>query len=209
MNEIAVAVLADDPLTREGAAACLSAHPSILVLDAGQHEAAAVVLVIATSVTNSTLHQVELIRQASRVAEPHVVMVVDELSEQYVLRAVNSGLISLLYRADSDYDRIARAIEAAAIRRAELPHGILRHLIDQVRAAYDPATPRGLSAAGLGPRELEVLRLLSEGFTTREIGLKLNYSERMVKNIVHGIVTRFSLRNRTHAVAYALRTGML
>ena len=209
MKEIAVAILADDPLTREGAAACLSAHPGILVLDVGQHQAAAVLLVITASVTNSVLHQIELTRQASRVDGPRVVMVADDLGEQYVLRAAKSGLISLLYRHESGYDRVARAIAAAAASRAELPHSILRHLVDQARAAHDPAIPKSLSSAGLGARELEVLRLLSEGFTTREIGAKLNYSERMVKNIVHEIVARFDLRNRTHAVAHAMRTGML
>jgi DNA-binding NarL/FixJ family response regulator len=167
------------------------------VLDAGQREAAAVLLVITTSVTNSLLHQIEVTRQASRAGK------------QYIFRAVKSGLISLLYRSESSYDRIIRAIEAAAANRTELPHSILRHLTDQVRAAQDPADPNGPSTTGLGSREREVLRLLAEGYATREIGAKPNYSERMVKNIVHGIVVRLNLRNRTHAVAYALRTGIM
>lgn len=209
MNEIAVAIIADAPLTREGTAACLAGHPRIRVLDADQQHEATVLLVITASVTNSVLHQVELARQASLVGDVRVVIVANELSEQYVLRAVKSGLVGLLYRDESGYGMIARAIEAAAVRRAELPHSILRHLLDQIRAARDTTIPKGLAAAGLSARELEVLRLLSEGFTTRDIGSKLNYSERMVKNIVHDVVVRFNLRNRTHAVAHSLRTGML
>jgi DNA-binding NarL/FixJ family response regulator len=54
-----------------------------------------------------------------------------------------------------------------------------------------------------------VLRLMADGFDTGEIGQRLFYSERTVKNIVHDITSRLHLRNRTHAVAYALRQGFI
>jgi DNA-binding NarL/FixJ family response regulator len=56
---------------------------------------------------------------------------------------------------------------------------------------------------------VEVLRLIADGFDTREIASKLSYSERTVKNVLHGITTRLRLRNRAHAVAYALRNGLI
>jgi DNA-binding NarL/FixJ family response regulator len=42
---------------------------------------------------------------------------------------------------------------------------------------------------------------------TPEIAVELCYSERTVKNIIHGVLTRLRLRNRTQAVAYAVRSG--
>ena len=63
--------------------------------------------------------------------------------------------------------------------------------------------------AGLAPREVEVLRLLADGLDTSEIARKLAYSERTVKNVVHDVTTRLQLRNRSHAVAYALREGLI
>ena len=54
-----------------------------------------------------------------------------------------------------------------------------------------------------------MLQLLAEGFDTVAIATKVNYSERTVKHIIHGFVTRKKLRNRAHAVAYALRAGVL
>jgi len=69
--------------------------------------------------------------------------------------------------------------------------------------------PRGLTVSGFTDRELEVLRLLADGLDTGEVAAKLNYSQRTVKNIIYAVMTRFGLRNRTHAVAYAIRTGAL
>jgi len=69
--------------------------------------------------------------------------------------------------------------------------------------------PRGLTFSGLSERELEVLRLVADGCDTAEIARRLCYSDRTVKNIIHDVVTRLQLRNRSHAVAYALREGLI
>jgi DNA-binding NarL/FixJ family response regulator len=44
---------------------------------------------------------------------------------------------------------------------------------------------------------------------TAEIARALSYSERTVKNIVHAVTTRLQLRNRSHAVAYVVREGLI
>ena len=54
-----------------------------------------------------------------------------------------------------------------------------------------------------------MLRLLSEGCDTREVARMLSYSERTVKNVLYGLMTRCGLNNRAHAVAYALRAGAI
>jgi DNA-binding NarL/FixJ family response regulator len=69
--------------------------------------------------------------------------------------------------------------------------------------------PRGLTFSGLTEREVKVLRLLADGMDTTEVGRQLFLSERTVKNVVHDIMSRLNLRNRTHAVAYALRQGLI
>lgn len=67
--------------------------------------------------------------------------------------------------------------------------------------------PRGLHVNGLSEREVEVLRLVAEGNDTNEIARTLCYSERTVKNVIHDVTSRLHLRNRPHAVAFALRQG--
>ncbi|HWB72974.1 MAG TPA: helix-turn-helix transcriptional regulator [Egibacteraceae bacterium] len=61
----------------------------------------------------------------------------------------------------------------------------------------------------LNRREVEVLRLVAEGLDTAEIANHLSYSERTIKNVIHDATMRLNLRNRTHAVAYALRQGLI
>ncbi|MEV4847032.1 helix-turn-helix transcriptional regulator [Micromonospora matsumotoense] len=62
---------------------------------------------------------------------------------------------------------------------------------------------------GLSVRESEILRLVADGMDTREVATRLSYSGRTVKNVLHDITSRFPLRNRTHAVAYAVREGLI
>jgi DNA-binding NarL/FixJ family response regulator len=64
-------------------------------------------------------------------------------------------------------------------------------------------------APRLKERELDVLRLLSEGFDTAEVARRLCYSERTVKNVLQDLTRRHNLKNRTHAVAFALRQGLI
>ena len=58
-------------------------------------------------------------------------------------------------------------------------------------------------------REIAVLRLLAQGMSTREIARSLCWSERTIKNVVYDLTSRNGLRNRTHAVAVAVRAGVV
>ncbi|SDZ07167.1 regulatory protein, luxR family [Saccharopolyspora shandongensis] len=61
----------------------------------------------------------------------------------------------------------------------------------------------------LTEREVDVLRLMADGWCTAEIAGGLGYSERTVKNALSSVTSRLKLRNRAHAVAYALRAGII
>jgi DNA-binding NarL/FixJ family response regulator len=61
----------------------------------------------------------------------------------------------------------------------------------------------------LSPRELRVLSLLADGYRTSEIALELAYSERTIKHSISALTTRLRLRNRTQAVAIAVREGLI
>jgi DNA-binding NarL/FixJ family response regulator len=117
------------------------------------------------------------------------------------------GLTALLYRGEATFDRIRRAVLSAAAGRVELPEAVQVYLLDRARG--DGVRPRDEGRAELSERELEVLRLIADGYSTRNIATALNYSERTVKNIVHDVVLRLQVRNRTHAVVHALRAGVL
>ena len=57
--------------------------------------------------------------------------------------------------------------------------------------------------------DVVVLRLVASGLSTQEIADQLCYSQRTVKSILHDVTNRFQLRNRSHAVAFAMREGLI
>jgi DNA-binding CsgD family transcriptional regulator len=61
----------------------------------------------------------------------------------------------------------------------------------------------------LTAREQAVLRLIARGRTTAEVAAELSYSERSIKNVIHGVTERLALRNRCHVVAHAVREGWI
>lgn len=61
----------------------------------------------------------------------------------------------------------------------------------------------------LTTREQEMLRLMAQGNSTREVARQMSYSERTIKNVLQDVCIRLDARNRTHAVALALRQGWI
>jgi DNA-binding NarL/FixJ family response regulator len=165
-----------------------------------------VALVSAAAVDEPTLRRV---REVQQTGVP-VVLVVAELDAHDLTAAVDAGVVGLLRRVDATPDAVLAAVRGAAAGDGYLPPDLLGPLLRQVRqVSTQVLAPRGLSFSGLTERELTVLRLVAEGCDTREISRRLCYSERTVKNVLQDITRRFGLRNRSHAVAYALRHGLL
>jgi DNA-binding NarL/FixJ family response regulator len=69
--------------------------------------------------------------------------------------------------------------------------------------------PHGARLAGLTARDVVVLGFLAEGWTTADIAHELVYAESTIKKEVHLIVRRLAARNRTHAVAMAIRDEVI
>jgi DNA-binding NarL/FixJ family response regulator len=210
VNQLMVAVLASNPIVGEGTIAYLRARPGITPLVATSIDRADVVLVMAGRVSEETLSLMEHAAELASGREIRFVLVCDGLLEPQLLRALQCGLVSVVSWQDADYERIVQALVNASEGKVELPEKAHGWLAARIRAIQrDVLDPHGLTAAGLYTREVDVLRLLAEGMETVEIAEQLNYSERTVKNIIYGLLSRKKLRNRSHAVAYALRNGLM
>lgn len=207
---ISIAILASDPVTREGAASCLSRHRELTVLPPQEHERADVVLMLTVDVTDETMLLMEAASARSVNPCMGIVLVTGSVGEGQVVRALQFGLRSVIWRQDAGFDSIAKAIRGVADGRGVLPASVQGWLINHIGTVRDDVLgPMGLTPSGLEAREVEVLRLLADGLDTTEIAQKLSYSERTIKNIISGMINRLGLRNRAHAVAFALRSGTL
>ncbi|MGW4396383.1 response regulator transcription factor [Amycolatopsis nivea] len=211
MKLVKVAVLASDPITRAGAASLLGSRPELVLLGQDAASQADVVLVMEEHVTDRVLSQVrDLGRQSEQLTGPHLVIVVDHFRESDLMAAVECGVVAILPRRETGGGELVSAVLAAGDGTATLPPRLQGALLAQVqRMRRDVLEPNGLTLSGLASRECDVLRLVAEGYGTEEIATKLCYSERTVKNVLYGLMTRCGLNNRAHAVAYALRAGAI
>jgi DNA-binding NarL/FixJ family response regulator len=206
-GRVKVYVYATDPVSATGVAGELRQRPEVLVVDEAEFDSAQVAVVVADEVDPAT---VRTVRAIQRDGCRRVVMVVTRLDDASLLAAVEAGACGILRRSDAVADRIVGTVLTAAKGDGSVPPDLLGRLLDQMsRLQRQVLAPRGLSLSGFTDRELDVLRLLSEGWDTNEIATKLAYSERTVKNVIHDITARLQLRNRSHAVAYAVRQGLI
>ncbi|MDX3850972.1 response regulator transcription factor [Streptomyces sp. AK02-01A] len=204
-----VAIVADDPLVRDGAAAYIEADERVEALPNDQLAHADVVILVVDEVTGETLSCLNRISRHTNGAA-RIVLVTDEISEGQLALGVAYGVMSLLPRSRTALAQVVSAAVESHSGRAELPSELVGRLAALIRTMHrEDGALRPLSPAGLVPRELDVLRLLAEGFDTVEIAAKLSYSERSIKTIIHDLTKRLGLRNRTHAVAYAMRSGLV
>ncbi|MEU3896369.1 response regulator transcription factor [Streptomyces sp. NPDC045251] len=204
-RRIPVAVSAPDPISREGAASQLRRHPEIDLRE--ESGPGTVALLIEDALDEAALTR---LRRIVRSEGARAVLVVGAIRENELLDVVECGVGAIVWRHEATAHRLVQAVLAAARGDGDLPADLIGRLISQVGTLHRGAAGRpGAPSLGLAPREVDVLRLVSEGLDTGEIAGKLSYSERTVKNVMHGLTTRLHLRNRAHAVAYALREGYI
>jgi DNA-binding NarL/FixJ family response regulator len=204
---IPVHVAAADPLSRAGTISQLRAGGDVSIVDGDQLDSSGVALVVADEVDGETTRAIRALR---RRGVERIALLVGRLDDKGLLAAVEAGVGGVLRRSEATPHNLASAIRAVAAGEGLLPPDLLGRLLDQVgQLQRQVLAPRGLTFSGLTERELSVLRLLADGLDTAEVGQQLFYSERTVKNIVHDVTSRLDLRNRTHAVAYALRQGLI
>jgi DNA-binding NarL/FixJ family response regulator len=208
MERVTVSVHADDAISRLGVESQLRPRPELRVIDSGDQMGATIALVVVDEVDEEATR---LLRRLHRDGDPaKLVLVPARIDEAALSVAVEHGVVGVVRRAEASPERLAHVIRAVVRGEGALPPDLLGRLMAQMgRLQRQVLEPRGLTLLGLTQREVEVLRLIADGFDTREIASKLSYSERTVKNVLHGITTRLRLRNRAHAVAYALRNGLI
>jgi DNA-binding NarL/FixJ family response regulator len=205
MERVAICVCANDPVSHAGVASQLRPRPEVILVDAGD-ERVAVAVVVADSVDDDTVQALRNLRGGPC----RSVLVVTHIDDGGLAAAVEAGVTGLVRRAEATPERLATAVCAAARGEGSVPGDLLGRLLAQIgKLQRQLLNPRGLRLNGLSAREVEILRLVAEGLDTAEIADKLSYSERTVKNALHDVTSRLQLRNRSHAVAYALKQGLI
>lgn len=207
MSRIPVVLYATDPVSEVGIASQLRARPEVRLLSDGDPEPAEVAVLVFDNIDDEA---VRVVRKVQRNGCPRTLLVVNHLDETGMLAAIEAGACGFLRRCETRPETLVEGVRAASAGDGTVPADLLGRLLNKVSLIHQQVlAPRGLSLSGLSEREVQVLKLLSEGHPTSEVARQLCYSERTVKNVLQDMTRRHNLRNRTHAVAYALRQGLI
>ncbi|MGW4322623.1 response regulator transcription factor [Streptomyces sp. NPDC004684] len=206
---VRVSIVAQDPILEAGTRTSLQCHGDIALALSGERAQVAVMMV--DRVAPQVMNAVRAGREADQRQE--VVLVATELAAGDAVQAFAAGVRGLLRRSEATAERLAATVVAAAAGDCTLPPDLLDGLLEHGRGvvARRPGAEEAAAPGGsvLSERERAVLRLVADGRETEEIARELCYSPRTVTAVVHDVTRRFQLRNRAHAVAFALRAGLL
>lgn len=132
--------------------------------------------------------------------DTEVIALTSVLEDEKVIGAIKAGAIGYLLK-DTQPDELCRAIKAAAAGQVQLSPQAAARLMREVRA---PESPDSLTE-----RETDVLRLLAQGLSNKEIAQTLTIGEKTVKTHVSNILAKLSVPSRTQAALYAVRIGLV
>lgn len=196
-----------DPISQAGVVSQLRGRPEVRVVEEARLAQATVAIVVTEHIDEAATRILHGLRRGDL---PHLIVVATAIDDAGLVTAAESGVAGLIRRRDATPENLVRVITRVDSGEGEVPGDMLGRLMTQLgRLQRQVLTPRGLTFTGLTPREAQVLRLVADGHDTAEIAQELCYSERTVKNVLHDLTTRLQLRNRSHAVAYALREGLI
>jgi NarL family two-component system response regulator LiaR len=128
--------------------------------------------------------------------------------EDKVLPAIRAGAQGYLLK-DIPPNELVHAVREAYLGKVQLHPEIARKLMSVVAAQEElsASQPEARAGGGLTEREQEVLGLIADGLTNREIAERLVISEKTVKTHVSNLLGKLHLQDRTQAAIYALRHG--
>ncbi|KAA9166085.1 response regulator transcription factor [Amycolatopsis acidicola] len=211
-----VLVCDDQALIRAGLVTIIDAQPDLEVTGECGDGRTAVELarslrpdVVVMDVRMPVLDGIEATRllAGADVPEPVTVLVVTTFNlDEYVYRALRAGASGFLLK-DAPSAQLLHGIRAVATGGALLDPDVTRELVGKFATRIRPAetTPE----VPLTSRELEVLRLIANGLSNREIAEELVLSTETVKTFVSRMLTKLRLRDRVQAVIYAYRHGLV
>lgn len=208
-------LLADDhPLMREALCAAIEDESDLRVVGEAANGAEAIQLwsklkpdVVVMDLFMPGVDGLQAINQI-REQDPQarILVLTSSIDESMVVAAVQAGVLGYALK-DSQRTELLEAIRQVGAGKSFLPPEVALKLANGVRrqgkaAAAPPVEP-------LTDREQEVLKLIGQGKSNREIAHQLNLTEGTVRTHVHNILGKLGLENRNQVILYAIRQGIV
>ena len=209
-EKIKVMLVDDEQLIRSGLKIMLETYPDIEVIhQAGngreafeccKKEVPDVVLMDIRMPVSTGIEGTKFIKEAY--PEVKIVMVTTFQDTEYIVEAMQYGASGYLLK-DSSYEAIYDGIKVALSGKVVMDATVSEKLVMQPKAPASSIEKKDISSFGLTDREIELIRLVSQGLNNKEISEALFLSEGTVKNNISTILSKLALRDRTQLVIFA------
>lgn len=211
-ENIRILIVDDHAIVREGLRALVTTRAGMEVVGEAEDGAGAIVQaiqlkpdVILLDLVMPGMGGIEAIGEIKRQNPEARILVLTSFSEDaQVFSAIKAGALGYLLKDASPHD-LLQAIQDVHQGRSFLHPNIALKLIQELNRPPQDLPP---TDEPLSERELEVLKLVAQGFSNQEIAAELVISERTVGTHVSNILQKLQLANRTQAALYALRRGL-
>jgi two-component system, NarL family, response regulator len=201
---IKLLIVDDHPVVRAGLSSMLGKHSGLQLVGAAASAVEALALlehchadVVLLDLRMPKMSGIEALPILQRVVSPPQVIILSSFEfEEEIYRAVQAGARGYLLK-ETSRDEIVAAIMAVHDGRQYFPPSIARRLSERNHRS------------SLSPRELEILEMLSRGFTNKEIGRAFGISRYTVRNHINSINQKLEVCDRTEAASVAMKQGII
>jgi DNA-binding NarL/FixJ family response regulator len=221
---IRILLVDDQPLIRRGLRALLKPEPDLEIVGEAENGETAIAL-LTTIQADVILMDIRMpimdgVAATSAIVplHPHTkILILTTFDDtEYVSRALQAGAAGYLLK-DTPAEELVQAIQLINKGYTQLAPGLAQKLIQKATIAQPITTPSTVTSSSnpssnpsanpdsgseLTPREQEILQLIAQGSSNREIAQKLYISEKTVKNHITNLLARLGLRDRTQAAIY-------
>jgi DNA-binding NarL/FixJ family response regulator len=152
------------------------------------------------------MRQVESLRLVHRLVSVGARVVAVGITEAYALACAEVGAIAAV-PSSANIDELLDVLEAVVAGNAVFAPLVVAQLVKRLAslrgARISSALPNGIT-----PRELQVLELIEEGLSNKEIAVRINVELQTVKNHVHSILRKLDVHRRSQAAAAFRASGL-
>jgi NarL family two-component system response regulator LiaR len=210
-NPIRILIVDDHAVVREGLCAFIQIKPDMEVVGEAADGIEALQKardldpdVILLDIVMPKLDGIGTIKDLKKQgSQAHILVITSFAEDEQIFPAIKAGALGYLLK-DSQPQELIQAIRDVHRGVPTLHPTVALKLMNELdREPELPPTEEPLTE-----RELEVLKLIAQGHSNREIGEQLHLSERTVGKYASNILDKLHLANRTQAALYALRTGI-
>jgi DNA-binding NarL/FixJ family response regulator len=210
MSIVRLLLVDDHEVVRLGTRALLERHPNFTVVAEAASEQEAV--------SKALAHEPDIVLMDIRLAGgsgidacyqikkvlpgTKVLMLTSYAEDELLFAAIRAGAVGYVLK-QVDSGELIRSIENVAVGEATLDPSLMQHIFDEVRRSIEKEESAAFN--DLTAQEKQVLALIAEGRTNREIATQLFLSEGTVRNYVSSVLSKLHVSNRAEAAAYAIK----